>query len=349
MPATADPPGLEVGDGLGVEPIQHLAGGGQRVPDRHLQVRDALRTGEAERQRLVEGIAGQCPPDDVAQRDGQDTDRDVQAERARRARFVRRPGREVQHVSGRQLDVAEAVDRPHLVPVDLQGEHGVPVDVAAKGRRARRAEVGVGLHRMADLRFEGGAELGQRQPRPLEALEDDRGAAVDEVEDAVDVRHFVDDAPRHPRRRGVGLDRQRDAVGDEPEPGPPAEQAEHLLDVVDVEEVAERPSGRAVQRPPPPDRRTELLLVADAALKRVVGPVHLGQVVRGSGFRNSGSGHSNAMSNLNDDDITRQPTEADDDRDAGGHGDADTGDEPTERDDDRDAGGEGPLDTGDEA
>lgn len=56
------------------------------------------------------------------------------------------------------------------------------------------------------------------------------------------------------------------------------------------------------------------------------------------------------MSNLSDDDITREPTEADDDRDVGGSdGGADTGDEPTERDDDRDAGGEGPLDTGDEA
>lgn len=55
------------------------------------------------------------------------------------------------------------------------------------------------------------------------------------------------------------------------------------------------------------------------------------------------------MSNLNDDDITREPTEAEDDRDVGGEGDADTGDEPTERDDDRDAGGEGPLDTGDDA
>lgn len=55
------------------------------------------------------------------------------------------------------------------------------------------------------------------------------------------------------------------------------------------------------------------------------------------------------MSDLNDDDITTEPTEAEDDKDAGGSGAADTGDEPTERDDDRDAGGEGELDTGDEA
>ncbi len=54
------------------------------------------------------------------------------------------------------------------------------------------------------------------------------------------------------------------------------------------------------------------------------------------------------MSNLNDDDITRQPTEAVDNLDAGGSGDADTGDEPTERDD-KDKGGEGDLDTGDDA
>jgi hypothetical protein len=54
--------------------------------------------------------------------------------------------------------------------------------------------------------------------------------------------------------------------------------------------------------------------------------------------------------NIEDDDITTTgPTERDDDRDAGGEGERDTGDEPTERDDDRDAGGEGERDTGDEA
>ena len=47
------------------------------------------------------------------------------------------------------------------------------------------------------------------------------------------------------------------------------------------------------------------------------------------------------MSDINDDDITTEPTEADEDRDKGGHGAADTGDEPTEADEDRDAGGEG--------
>jgi len=55
------------------------------------------------------------------------------------------------------------------------------------------------------------------------------------------------------------------------------------------------------------------------------------------------------MSNLNDDDITREPTEADDDRDAGGEGPQDTGDEPTEADEDLDKGGEGDADSGDEA
>ena len=55
------------------------------------------------------------------------------------------------------------------------------------------------------------------------------------------------------------------------------------------------------------------------------------------------------MSDINDDDITTEPTESDEDRDAGGHGAADTGDEPTEADENLDAGGEGPKDTGDEA
>ena len=55
------------------------------------------------------------------------------------------------------------------------------------------------------------------------------------------------------------------------------------------------------------------------------------------------------MTFINDDDITSQPTESEDDRDAGGHGSKDTGDEPTEADENLDGGGEGPLDTGDEA
>lgn len=55
------------------------------------------------------------------------------------------------------------------------------------------------------------------------------------------------------------------------------------------------------------------------------------------------------MSDLNDDDITTQPTEGTEDKDAGGHGSSDTGDEPTEATDDKDAGGDGSKDTGDEA
>ena len=59
-----------------------------------------------------------------------------------------------------------------------------------------------------------------------------------------------------------------------------------------------------------------------------------------------GNGHLMSMS---DDDISSEPTEADEDKDAGGHGSKDTGDEPTERHDDLDQGGEGDRDTGDEA
>lgn len=57
------------------------------------------------------------------------------------------------------------------------------------------------------------------------------------------------------------------------------------------------------------------------------------------------------MTDMNDDDITTEgngPTEGGEDRDAG-HGSADTGDEPTEADENLDAGGEGPQDTGDES
>jgi hypothetical protein len=52
---------------------------------------------------------------------------------------------------------------------------------------------------------------------------------------------------------------------------------------------------------------------------------------------------------MSDDDISSEPTEAEEDKDAGGHGSKDTGDEPTERHDDLDQGGEGDRDTGDEA
>ena len=55
------------------------------------------------------------------------------------------------------------------------------------------------------------------------------------------------------------------------------------------------------------------------------------------------------MSDIGDDDISSEPTEADEDRDKGGESGQDTGDEPTEADEDRDVGGEGGADTGDEA
>jgi hypothetical protein len=55
------------------------------------------------------------------------------------------------------------------------------------------------------------------------------------------------------------------------------------------------------------------------------------------------------MSNINDDDIAREPTEGDEGRDVGGSGTQDTGDAPTEADDDLDKGGEGDADSGDEA
>ena len=59
------------------------------------------------------------------------------------------------------------------------------------------------------------------------------------------------------------------------------------------------------------------------------------------------------MSNLNDDDMTTEPTgrptEAGEDRDQGGQHEADTGDEPTEARRRSRRGRRGPLDTGDEA
>ena len=55
------------------------------------------------------------------------------------------------------------------------------------------------------------------------------------------------------------------------------------------------------------------------------------------------------MSDINDDDITREPTEDEDNLDAPGEHSKDTGDEPTEDDENLDAPGEHSKDTGDEA
>jgi hypothetical protein len=68
-----------------------------------------------------------------------------------------------------------------------------------------------------------------------------------------------------------------------------------------------------------------------------------------AGIEPGTGGHTRAMTDFNDDDITTEPTEDDEDRDVGGHGNADTGDEPTEADEDRDPGGGGEQDTGDES
>lgn len=60
-------------------------------------------------------------------------------------------------------------------------------------------------------------------------------------------------------------------------------------------------------------------------------------------------GKGRPMSDINDDDIQREPTEDEDNLDAPGEHSKDTGDEPTEAVENLDGGGEGPLDTGDEA
>jgi hypothetical protein len=73
----------------------------------------------------------------------------------------------------------------------------------------------------------------------------------------------------------------------------------------------------------------------------------MGHVDPRTGLTTARGGHADDMS-LNDDDISSEPTEADEDKDKGGHGSQDTGDLPTERHDDLDQGGEGERDTGDE-
>ena len=67
------------------------------------------------------------------------------------------------------------------------------------------------------------------------------------------------------------------------------------------------------------------------------------------GCQTSVVGMRASMSNLSDDDMTTEPTEAGEDRDQGGQHERDTGDEPTESDENLDPGGEGPRDTGDES
>lgn len=60
-------------------------------------------------------------------------------------------------------------------------------------------------------------------------------------------------------------------------------------------------------------------------------------------------GMSNPDNSMSDDDITRGPTEDDENLDAPGKHSSDTGDEPTEDDENVDAPGENAGDTGDEA
>ena len=258
---------------------------------------------------------------------------------------VRRAGRQVQDIAGRERHLAEAVDLPPLGPVDLEHQHIVVIRMAAQAGGRRRAEIRVGLHGVGQLLLHVDAEPSQRRPGALQPLEHDRRPAGDEGQDPIDVSDIVDHDRPDVRTGRERRHREGRAVVNHAKRWTSAEIGEHHFDRVDVEEIGEVVNGLAEDRAPPPAAASEVVDVADAAAER--GHRRSCPQVGGCGWQAAGS--HGIMSNLSDDDITSEsPTEDDENRDTGaGHG-QDTGDEPTERDDDLDQGGEGDQDTGDE-
>ena len=93
------------------------------------------------------------------------------------------------------------VDRPALAPGDLQDEHVVDVVVRREALVLRRGDVGVDLHRVAELGGQPGAEVDQRRPGAVQGLQHERGAVGERAEHLV-VGDLVGDRRRRRRRRG---------------------------------------------------------------------------------------------------------------------------------------------------
>jgi hypothetical protein len=79
------------------------------------------------------------------------------------------------------------VDEPALLARDLEREDVVRVVVDRQALRGARREVGIRLRRMAELGFQRPAELRERLPVQVQALEDDRRAVLELGEDTLDI------------------------------------------------------------------------------------------------------------------------------------------------------------------
>ena len=141
-----------------------------------------------------------------------DAERDVQGHRLLGAGGVRGAGGEVHRQARLEQHLLDAVRRVHLPLLGacgLEDEDVVGVGVDREALRAGRGQVGVGLAGVAELELELGDQPGQRRPVAVQALEDDRGAAVEERQRLAG----VDQAGERPAGEGgaAGVRRLRQA------------------------------------------------------------------------------------------------------------------------------------------
>ena len=215
----------------------------------------AVGRGEAHRQGRVEVDAVESieqAAHHVPVGHSQDADGDVQAHLALRLCRVVGVGRQVEHVAGGGGDGAQAGHVPGLVPGRLEDQHVMVVGVPGEPPGAGRREVGVGLHRVAQLAFEAPAQVDQRRPGALQGLEHQGGATVDRLGDLGHVGHVVEGGAPHPDRRRGALGRQPLPVLHEAERGPPCRRQQEGFGVLDVEEIGEVQAAGPHERPAAP-------------------------------------------------------------------------------------------------
>ena len=160
----------------------------------------------------------------------------------------------------------------------------------------------------------------------MQALHDHRGSLGDQRQNPVDVGDPVDIDAGDPGAHRVLAVTDRCAVAHEPERWPSGEVSEQALDCSHVEQVVEQVQRSSHQRSYTPASAGELIDVTNQSRKGQETP---SQSSASPGV-NAGAGNGAGMSNLSDDDMTTEkPTEADDDKDAGGRRAQDAGDKQT--------------------
>ena len=213
-----------------------------------------------------------------------DADREMARELVLGARGMRRAGRQVDRVAGRDLDVERRprsfarrrVQLPALAAERLQDEDVVRVLMEVEALRAGRGDVGVDLARMPEGELEASAEPRDGLGPSVQALEHDRRAVLDERSHTRGVRdplHRSRSRAARARVRGLGdpLARLHEAEERRPE----RRRRQEPVDVVEREQVLEpaRLSAEADRRPRPPVVLEERPGVAGAPLeRRAIGP-----------------------------------------------------------------------------